>query len=97
MAVLSVASAGVLHHGGHGAGLYAAGPLLAAHGPAHDEGLDYYVSVDKTKQIYLIKNSDKEYLRRRINANKCRGTISWVARIVCVAGIVFTNLFLVFQ
>ncbi|XP_014103768.1 cuticle protein 7 [Bactrocera oleae] len=41
LAVLSAASAGVLH-GGHGAGLYAAGPLLAAHGPAHDEGLDYY-------------------------------------------------------
>ncbi|XP_018789433.1 PREDICTED: cuticle protein 7 [Bactrocera latifrons] len=41
LAVLSAASAGVLH-GGHGAGIYAAGPLLAAHGPAHDEGLDYY-------------------------------------------------------
>ncbi|XP_067646402.1 cuticle protein 7 [Eurosta solidaginis] len=43
LAVLSVASAGVLHHGGHGVGLYAAAPLVAAHGPAHhDEGLDYY-------------------------------------------------------
>ncbi|KAH8239842.1 hypothetical protein KR059_010168, partial [Drosophila kikkawai] len=41
LAVLSAASAGVLH--GHGAGLYAAAPAIyAGHGGHHDEGIDYH-------------------------------------------------------
>lgn len=46
LTVLGVASAGVLHHGGHaGPALYAAAPLAYDHGHGHahhDEGLDYY-------------------------------------------------------
>ncbi|XP_037942094.1 cuticle protein 7 [Teleopsis dalmanni] len=55
LAVLGVASAGVLHHGGHGPALYAAAPAVyAAHG--HDEGLDYH-SYPKYHYNYGVADS----------------------------------------
>lgn len=50
LAVIGVATAGVLHGGHHGgAALYAGAPAVyAGHGHGHpDEGLDYHVSIVK--------------------------------------------------
>lgn len=58
LAVLSAASAGVLH--GHGAGLYAAAPAIyAGHGGGHhDEGIDYHVSWF-TKKTKILQEGSK--------------------------------------
>lgn len=68
LAVVGVATAGVLHggHGGHA--LYAAAPAAYAHGAHPDEGLDYHVS--KKWEIYIAKDINENWSKLKYSKNE---------------------------